>query len=198
MSLFSKWRVSSASNCSKVGVFCCAEGLGICLTFCNNAVSDWIGNWGVSFGVLGVSVWIESSSVCIWLGFWGRVCLFDQSCWDKKSHNRLESFFSQVHLRLLVVEVVCNLSVYLYQYLQPLFYIRNRVLLNRAPNSIHLHPAHFSLHPAHFSLHPALCNTLNSIWTKILHLIGQFPNLGRKLKVVHFDWQLAHMVYWRC
>ena len=45
------------------------------------------------------------------------------------------------------------------------------------PSSIHLHPAHFNLHPAHFSLHPALCNTLNNIWTKILHVIGQFPQI---------------------
>ena len=59
---FSRWRVSSVSNYSKVSVFCCAEGLGICLIFCNKGVSDWIGNWGVSFGVLGVRVWTESSS----------------------------------------------------------------------------------------------------------------------------------------
>ena len=40
----------------------------------------------------------------------------------------------------------------------------------RPPSSTHLHPAHFSLHPA-------LCNTLNSIWTKILYVIGQFPQI---------------------
>ena len=65
------------------------------------------------------------------------------------------------------------------------------------PSSIHLHPApststqlhppppssfqpppsSIHLHPAHFSLHPALCNTLNNIWTKILHVIGQFPQI---------------------
>ena len=33
------------------------------------------------------------------------------------------------------------------------------------------------LHPAHFSIHPALCNTLNVIRTKILHVIGQFPQI---------------------
>ena len=38
------------------------------------------------------------------------------------------------------------------------------------PSSIHLHPAHFSLHPA-------VCNALNNIWTKILHIIGQFPQI---------------------
>ena len=37
------------------------------------------------------------------------------------------------------------------------------------PSSIHLHPAHISLHPA-------LWNTLN-IWTKILQVIGQFPQI---------------------
>ena len=70
VSLFSKWRVSSVSNCSKVSVFC-AEGLGTCLAFSNKGVSDWIGNWGVSFGVLGVSVWTESPSFCILLGSLG-------------------------------------------------------------------------------------------------------------------------------
>ena len=44
------------------------------------------------------------------------------------------------------------------------------------PSSIHLHPAHFNLHPTHFSLHPALWNTLN-IWTKILQVIRQFPQI---------------------
>ena len=44
------------------------------------------------------------------------------------------------------------------------------------------------LHQAHFSLHPALCNTLNVIRTKILHIIGQFPQIQvEKFKVVHFD-----------
>ena len=48
------------------------------------------------------------------------------------------------------------------------------------PRSIHLHPAPPSsihLRPVHFILHPALCNTVNNIWTKILHLIGQFPRI---------------------
>ena len=44
------------------------------------------------------------------------------------------------------------------------------------PSSIHLHPAHLNLHPTHFSLHPALWNTLN-IWTKILQVIRQFPQI---------------------
>ena len=37
------------------------------------------------------------------------------------------------------------------------------------------------LHPTHFNLQPALCNTLN-IWTKILHIIGQFPKICQKTK----------------
>ena len=52
------------------------------------------------------------------------------------------------------------------------------------PSSIHLHLAPHStihLHPAHFNLHPALCNTLNNIWIKILHVNGP-PNFGRKIK----------------
>ena len=48
--------------------------------------------------------------------------------------------------------------------------------LHAAPStSTQLHPpppSSIHLHPAHFSLHPALCNTLNNIWTKILHVIG--------------------------
>ena len=64
------------------------------------------------------------------------------------------------------------------------------VLLNRAPTSTHLHPpplifnqihppppSSTHLHPAHFSLLPALCNILNKIWTKILHVIGKFAQI---------------------
>ena len=69
-------------------------------------------------------------------------------------------------------------------------------------SSIHIHPAPVSsihLHPAHFSLHQILCNTLNNIRTKILHVMGQFPQIwAEKLKVVHFDWKLGHMVSWMC
>ena len=82
------------------------------------------------------------------------------------------------------------------------------VLLNRAPTSTQLHlppPSSTKLHPppsstfqpstssthvhpAHFSLYPALCNTLNVIRTKILHIIGQFPQIQtEKFKVAHFD-----------
>ena len=61
------------------------------------------------------------------------------------------------------------------------------VLLNRAPTSTQLRPpppssfqhppssTHF--HPAHFSLRPVLCNTLSNIWTKMFHVIGQFPQI---------------------
>ena len=67
-----------------------------------------------------------------------------------------------------------------------------------APSSIHFHPAPTQLHPTHFSLHPALCNTLDVIRTKVSHVIGQFPQTyAEKLKAVHFNWKLAHMVYWR-
>ena len=68
-----------------------------------------------------------------------------------------------------------------------------RVLLNCAPRSIHLHPAHLNLHPA-------LCNTLNVIRTKILDIIWQFSKISAsKFRVVHFDKKkLAHMVFWWC
>ena len=48
----------------------------------------------------------------------------------------------------------------------------------------HLHPASSTstqlistFHSAHLSLHSAFCNTLNVIRTKILHVIGQFPQI---------------------
>ena len=41
------------------------------------------------------------------------------------------------------------------------------------PSSIHLHSAYFRLHPAP-------CNSLNVIRTKILHVIGQFPQIYTK------------------
>ena len=67
-----------------------------------------------------------------------------------------------------------------------------RVLLNCAPSSIHLQPAHSNLHPA-------LYNTLNVIRTKISHVIEQFPKIwAEKFKVVHFDWKLAQVVSWWC
>ena len=67
------------------------------------------------------------------------------------------------------------------------------------PTSFQPPPSSTHLHPAHFHLHPALCNTPNNIWTKILHVIEQFPQIwAKKLKIVLFDWQLARMVYWRC
>ena len=42
------------------------------------------------------------------------------------------------------------------------------------PSSFQPSPSSIHLYWYHFSLHPALWNTLN-IWTKILHVIGQFP-----------------------
>ena len=48
------------------------------------------------------------------------------------------------------------------------------------PSSFQPPPMSIHLPAAHFSLHPALCNTLNNIWTKILHVIGQFPQILTK------------------
>ena len=45
-----------------------------------------------------------------------------------------------------------------------------------------MHPFYFNLHPAHLSLHPAVCNTLNVIWTVILYVLGNSPNLGPKIQ----------------
>ena len=75
-------------------------------------------------------------------------------------------------MTILATRFIKNDIMFMY-----LLCIYKRVLLNRAPSSTYLHPAHFNLHPAHFSLHPALCNTLNNIRTKILHAIGQFPQI---------------------
>ena len=83
------------------------------------------------------------------------------------------------------------------------------VLLNHASTSPHLHappPSSFQppssyihLHPTYFSLYPALCNTLNVIRSKILHVIRQFSQIwAEKFKVVHFSWILAHNVSRLC
>ena len=50
-------------------------------------------------------------------------------------------------------------------------------------------PDFIHLHPAHFSLHPALCNTLNNVWTKILHKLGNFPKFRLKnLSILTENW----------
>ena len=41
----------------------------------------------------------------------------------------------------------------------------------------HLHPAPSTSKLRYLSLHPSLCNTLNNIRTKILHVIGQFSQI---------------------
>ena len=100
------------------------------------------------------------------------------------------------------------------------FIKKNRVLLNRAPSSIQLHPpppSSIQLHspppssfqpppsstdlcPAQVSLHPALCNTLNNISTEILDVIGQFPQIqvdkfrSTKLSILTQNW---HTWYFR-
>ena len=78
-----------------------------------------------------------------------------------------------------------------------MIYVSKWVLLNHATISSQLHPSspsstqvhppsHSSseplpsstyLHLVHFSLQPALCNTLNVIRTKILNVVGQFPQI---------------------
>ena len=56
--------------------------------------------------------------------------------------------------------------------------------LHPAPSTsiqLHLPPRSSThLHLSHFNLHLALCNTLNVIRTKILHVIGQFPQFWAK------------------
>ena len=85
--------------------------------------------------------------------------------------------------------------------------IQIRSILNkyyRAPTSTQLHPpppsstqlyppppslfqprlSSIHLHMALFSLHSALCNTLNNISTRILPVIGQFPQIqAEKIKL---------------
>ena len=119
--------------------------------------------------------------------------------------HKVESWFRCISSKIMI-KFACSV----------MWVIVYRVLLNHALSSIQLHPpppsstqlhipppssfqpplSSLHLHPAHFSLQPALCNTLNNIWTKILHVTGQFPQiLAEKLKVVHFGWKLAHMLY---
>ena len=63
----------------------------------------------------------------------------------------------------------------------------------------HFHPAPSTstqLHPGHFSLHSALCNTLNIIRTKILHVIGNFPKFRRKnskLSIFNGNWCMWYL-----
>ena len=58
--------------------------------------------------------------------------------------------------------------------------------------STQLHPpptSSFQPPPSSIHLHAALCNTLNNTWTKILHIIGQFPQIyAKKSKSCPF-WQ---------
>ena len=55
-------------------------------------------------------------------------------------------------------------------------YLENKILFFLQIKKVGItKPCTHLLHPAHFSLHLALCNTLNVIRTKILHVIGQFP-----------------------
>ena len=71
-------------------------------------------------------------------------------------------------------------------------------LLPPPPNSFQPPPSSIHFHPAHFSFHPALCNPLNNIRTKILHVIGRFPQIWAvRFKVVYFDKKWTLMVSWK-
>ena len=52
------------------------------------------------------------------------------------------------------------------------------------PTSFQPPPSSIHLYPAHFSLHPALCNILNVIRTKILHVIVNFPKFRPKNSIL--------------
>ena len=59
-----------------------------------------------------------------------------------------------------------------------------------------MHPAHFNLHPAHLSIHPALCNTLNVIWSLILHVPSNFPKFrpkNSKLSILTENWLVREL-----
>ena len=80
------------------------------------------------------------------------------------------------------------------------------------PSSIHLHPAPSTstqLISTSTQLHPPPPSSFQPPPSSLQHpqqYLNQniarnwaiSPNLGQKFKVVHFDWKLAHMVYWRC
>ena len=100
--------------------------------------------------------------------------------------RRIEGYV-QPTLREMSRHVILNVGTNAVTTKQDPQQIAERVLLNHAPSSTQLHPPPSSsfqpppnsihLHPAHFSLHPALCNILDNIWTKILHALGQFPQI---------------------
>ena len=57
-------------------------------------------------------------------------------------------------------------------------------------------PCTYLFHPAHFSLHLALCNILNLIRTKILHIIGQihfWADLGPGSGIAYAGVDLFHL-----
>ena len=67
-------------------------------------------------------------------------------------------------------------------------YLENKILFFLQIKRVGItKPCTHLLHPAHFRLQPALCNTVNVIRNKTLHVIGQFPpKLGRKIQSCPF------------
>ena len=100
------------------------------------------------------------------------------------SHKRWGKYSYFVRFLRLPKKIILKSKIFVFLLL--------RVLLNRAPTSTQLHP------PTPSSFQPP-SSSLNIISTKISHVIEKFPQIyAEKFNVVHFDWQLAHMVSWRC
>ena len=66
-------------------------------------------------------------------------------------------------------------------------YLKNEILFFLQIEKMGITKPCTHLHPANLSLHPALCNTLNVIRTKILHIIEQFPK-NSKLSILTENW----------
>ena len=80
--------------------------------------------------------------------------------------------------------------------------IPNQVLLNCAPTSTQLRPplpSAFQTPPSSFRPPPSsLQHPQQYLNQNIARNWAISPNLGQKIKIVYFDWKLAHMVFWRC
>ena len=99
-----------------------------------------------------------------------------------------------------------------HEILQKLVSLYNWVLLNHAPTSTELHPppptstqlilTSTQLHPPPpSSLQPSPCSLQHSQQNLNQNIARNWaiPQIqAKKLKNIHFEWKLAHMVYWRC
>ena len=115
---------------------------------------------------------------------------------------RFERYFSHHRVEKYLSKHTCSWRNKLIVSFEKCF--QNRVLLNHAPSSTHLHPAptistQLISTSIHLSIHPALCNTLNVIRTfepSISHLSGNFPRFrpkNSKLFILTENWPMRKL-----